>query len=266
MTADNWPACYAITRKYEGGNDDDPRDPGGRTSRGVIQTEWNKFRATHDGRPTDVWQASEADIAEIYRANYWQAVVGDNWPAGPDLVVWDCAVNSGPARSKSIAAACLDSSITTWVGLAAFCNPMSDKTGFIKDACAKRLSFLHGLRTFSVFGRGWSSRVAGIEASGVKMALLATNMPAPEVQKRLNNEVGTASAASKKHAGGAAAGTAAGGGGGSRVDWSSIDWHSTALEVIPILVLVAVGVAFCVWWAYHHNERAKAYAAAASGA
>lgn len=262
MTAANYAACYAITRAYEGGNDDDPRDPGGRTSRGVIQREYDKYRAAKGNVPADVWKASEDEIADIYRTNYWNAVLGDNWPAGPDLVVWDCAVNSGPARSKSIAAACLNSQIVTWTGLASLCAAMTDTTGFIKDACKKRLSFLQGLKTFATFGKGWSRRVASVEANAVRMALNAADVPAPEIKKKLETEAGQAKTQANKHAGGAA--TSGGGGAvGGNQDWSSMDW-TQIVTIGAVIALCIIAAIFFIHWYRAHNERAKAYAAVAA--
>ena len=56
---DRFPACIPLTLAWEGGNDDDPNDPGGRTSRGIIQREWDVWRQTHAGLPSDVWQAPQ---------------------------------------------------------------------------------------------------------------------------------------------------------------------------------------------------------------
>jgi len=39
----NCPEIYKTVRVFERGNDDDPQDPGGRTSRGIIQREYDKY-------------------------------------------------------------------------------------------------------------------------------------------------------------------------------------------------------------------------------
>jgi lysozyme family protein len=57
--------CVALVLRDEGGNDDDPRDPGGRTSRGIAQREWDVWRASHPGLPSDVWQAPQDQILGI---------------------------------------------------------------------------------------------------------------------------------------------------------------------------------------------------------
>ncbi|MGY6695370.1 MAG: putative peptidoglycan-binding domain-containing protein [Roseinatronobacter sp.] len=41
----------------------------------------------------------------------------------------------------------------------------------IQKACKARMGFLRGLRTWHTFGRGWSRRVASVEAVSVRMAV-----------------------------------------------------------------------------------------------
>lgn len=57
--------CLAVTLKFEGGNDDDPRDPGGRTSRGILQREYDRYRDARGLPRGDVWRA--ADVDQFFR-------------------------------------------------------------------------------------------------------------------------------------------------------------------------------------------------------
>ena len=59
-------SCLPWILKMEGGNDDDPHDHGGRTSRGVIQREYDAYRREKGEATRDVWTASDAEIADIY--------------------------------------------------------------------------------------------------------------------------------------------------------------------------------------------------------
>jgi Glycosyl hydrolase 108/IPT/TIG domain len=99
---DRFPASVANTLKWEGGNDDDPRDPGGRTSRGIIQREWDVWRQSHPGLPSDVWQAPQEQILAIYRQKYWDALSCNQLPAGVDYCVFDYGVNSGIGRAARV--------------------------------------------------------------------------------------------------------------------------------------------------------------------
>lgn len=94
MTDASWPKCYPWLRQSEGGNDDDADDPGGRTSRGITQAEYNGYCSLHDLPKGDVWNAAEIAITDIYRTSYWQPYC-PQLPAGPDYVFFDEAVNSG---------------------------------------------------------------------------------------------------------------------------------------------------------------------------
>jgi uncharacterized protein (TIGR02594 family) len=85
-------ACVVLVLHDEGGNDDDPDDPSGRTSRGITQTDWNSWLKTHPSLPADVFQAPQDQIVAIYHDNYWNQLSCDSLPAGVDYVVFDYGV------------------------------------------------------------------------------------------------------------------------------------------------------------------------------
>lgn len=82
----------------EGGNDDDPHDHGGRTSRGITQREYDAWCNIHGEPRGDVWQASDSDVRKIYNQEYWQPL-GDLLPLGVDYLYFNMAVNGGPHRA-----------------------------------------------------------------------------------------------------------------------------------------------------------------------
>jgi lysozyme family protein len=95
MTASNFPASLKLVLQSEGGNDDDPQDHGGRTSRGITQREYDAWRK-EKGQPTlDVWQAPENDIDTIYHDEYWAPNYCDLMPAGLDYLFFNNAVLEG---------------------------------------------------------------------------------------------------------------------------------------------------------------------------
>ncbi len=98
MVASNFPASLAALLKDEGGNDDDPADRGGRTSRGITQREYDAWRAERELPKSDVWTAPMAEIESIYRDEYW-APYCDDFPVGVDYLYFDMAVNAGPYRA-----------------------------------------------------------------------------------------------------------------------------------------------------------------------
>jgi lysozyme family protein len=94
----NFDRCLPVILREEGGNDDDPHDHGGRTSRGILQREYNAYRQRL-GKPLgDVWNASAAEIRDIYLTQYWRPWC-DKLPLGLDLAYFDFAVTAGGVQA-----------------------------------------------------------------------------------------------------------------------------------------------------------------------
>lgn len=264
--APNWPPTIAITLDYEGGNDDDPHDPGGRTSRGILQREWNVYVKEHPGQnlPADVWKAPQSAILEIYWTKYAVPIMFWLWPAGCDLTVFDSGVLSGLGRSKPWAAKTLKSDLNVWASLAQLCTKLDTdgRVSFCKRYAALRQAFFESLSTFRFFGKGWSRRCAGIESLSVKMVLKAAAVPAPQIKQRMLAEASDAKARSTASAAGAGSTATASGGGAAdvvtQVDWSRADpsyWLGAgAATAVALFVL-----AYFVWWAWQHYQRNRAY-------
>lgn len=172
--------CLKLLLVHEGGNDDDPRDPGGRTSRGVIQSEWSEWRKTHPGLPSDVWKAPNAQVAAIYREKYWDALCCDELPHGVDYAVFDYGVNSGISRSAKLLQRLVGVPQDGIVGPQTVAHAHDvDAEEFVDRFCDERLAFLRGLGTWGTFGRGWSNRVRDVRADAKAMARLSPK-PAPK--------------------------------------------------------------------------------------
>jgi len=162
MDANYQPVIYPAVRVFEGGNDDDPADHGGRTSRGIIQTEYDKYRR-RKGLPTrDVWTADESEIAEIYRGGYWDPQHLGEMVSGPDEIQFDYGVNSGIGRSPKVLRRCLHmADNAAWADVKARIDGLSkDQVKILVNAiCDERQAFLEHLNQ-PRFIRGWTSRVA----------------------------------------------------------------------------------------------------------
>lgn len=150
----NYPACLAEVLKWEGGWSNNPKDPGGATMKGVTQAVYTAYRLKAGKATQSVKYITDTELQDIYRRGYWEAIDGDNLPAGVDLAVFDFAVNSGPARA-----------VKYYEGVKSG-NPR----GTIMALCDKRLMFLRGLGTWDTFGKGWSNRVAGVRSKALQMA------------------------------------------------------------------------------------------------
>ena len=174
----NFEACLKETLRHEGGWSDHPQDRGGATMKGVtigVYAQWKGRKVTKD----ELRAISDAEVAAIYRRNYWDKVRGDELPRGLDLVAFDAAVNSGPTRSakwlQSSVGAAADGKIGPDTIHAASRAPIKAS---IMVACETRRRFLRGLREWPTFGKGWMRRVADVEAAALRMAEAAVDAPA----------------------------------------------------------------------------------------
>lgn len=146
--------CLPVTLKYEGLWSDNPHDPGGATMKGVTQKVYDAYRKRHGWPLRSVRYIADDELLEIYDLEYFRPIGGKDLEAGVDLVSFDYAVNSGVKRAKT--------ALNYSDGLAGVSR--------VKDICNRRLSFLHGLKTWSYFGKGWGRRVADVMAKGIVMA------------------------------------------------------------------------------------------------
>lgn len=250
MTAQNFPTVLAETLSHEGRWADHPKDPGGATMKGItIGTfaAWKRRPVTK----TELRNISDADVTAIYRQNYWNKVRGDDLPAGMDMVGFDGAVNSGVSRGarwlQTGLGVAADGAIgaKTLAAARAAKNPVS----VIQKACAARMGFLRGLRTFSTFGRGWMRRVASVEATAVAMATKSADVLLTQAKK-----TGTAA----KNQASSAAGSAGVGAGGSYGLDGLPDFATYGLLAVALIAAVVL-----VSKSRVSRARAKAYAAKA---
>ena len=239
---DNFAACLAAVLRYEGGFVNHPADPGGATMKGVTQAVYDRFRRTRGLTPQSVRLILDSELQAIYRLQYWDAVNGDTLDKGVDLAVFDPAVNSGSARAKQwLAASVGGSSIDT-----------------IKRVCAKRLSFVQGLKTWATFGKGWGRRIADVEALAIKMAAGAQ---APAVLKQEAAKATQAKTNAKTGAKVSTAGTA-----GTAAGAHTSVSHDLWPYVIGAIVIAGIlTVVICIYRAHVEGQRAAALGEASNG-
>ena len=258
-TTTKFKECDAFVSKWEGGNVDHPKDPGGRTSRGVTQNTYNAYRKRQGLAGRDVYTMTEPEREEIYYSQFFTKVMGDQLPDGFDIVVYDPAVNSGPARGVKWFQEALRSELKApltadggmgpkTVSFASSPFAVENGDAVIKKACANRFGFLRSLRTWGTFGKGWSRRVVDLEAFAVARWAAARG----NARQVLAAEAATAQAEAKSGSRTAVGAGGAGGGAG-------------AADVLPLELAIPLGIALLVVVAYlilrsrHDGQRAKAY-------
>ena len=171
MAEGNFAPALADVLVHEGGYTADPRDPGNWTGgkRGVGVLKGTKKGISAAAFPhLDIKRLSDNQIAEIYRAKYWLPIRGDDLPAGVDLSAMDYGVNSGVSRSAKDLQRVLGVAVDGRIGpVTVLAAKSQDARAVIKGHCARRMSFLKSLAIWSTFGRGWSTRVANVEAKAL---------------------------------------------------------------------------------------------------
>lgn len=166
----NFDTCLEETLRHEGGWADDPDDSGGATMKGVTIGTFAQFKGRKVTK-AELRAISDADLRTIYRRKYWDKVRGDDLPAGLDLVAFDAAVNSGPARGSRWLQAALGVTADGKIGPVTLAAAQEADAGFIIErALNNRMAFLRGLSNWWKFGKGWTTRVDAIRSAALRMA------------------------------------------------------------------------------------------------
>jgi lysozyme family protein len=170
---ENFPACLAEILRQEGGNDDDPHDPGGRTSRGITQREWDAYCKSTRQNQSDVWRAPASAVEDIYRTSYWDPYCG-LLPVGLDLLFFDMSVNQGLHEAVILSQRGLGVTADGHIGpvtkqAVQALETLQARREVIMRVTAARVKFYKSLRTWKYFGRGWMNRVNEIEGMALNM-------------------------------------------------------------------------------------------------
>lgn len=237
MASSNREASISKTLTYEGGFTDNPNDPGGATNWGITIADARLYWK-HDASPADVKAMPKSVAINIYRQKYWAKLGCDDRPAGPDFVDFDFGVNSGTARALKLRST-LD---------ARQLSPIN----YVKAQTQARMSFLQNLRTWQFFGKGWGSRVANVQATGVRMAVEAVGKPVGPSMERRSAE---ASSRSTKHT---TAATATAGSSPILAHLGALD-TSTEIGLCVLGLVVGFGLLYFIWHAVHNSHLAAAY-------
>ena len=181
MTADTFPHALRLVLVDEGGLDDDPHDHGGRTAHGIIQREYDGFRARHGLPRRDVWSITPAEYTEIYHDRYWMPWC-DRLPVGLDYAFFDACVNAGPAQAARTLQRALGVRVDGFMGDVTLGHAHAAAEEGALDAlierfCDARRGFYRALAQFPRYGRGWLARVDHVEKAALAMAASGVGAP-----------------------------------------------------------------------------------------
>lgn len=170
---------------HEGGYANHPKDPGGATMKGVTQRVYDAYRRNNGLEVRSVRNISEAELNAIYYQQYWMIVRGDQLPGGLDYAAFDYAVNSGPSRAIKHLQSVLGVTVDGVPGNATLAAANSgDIASHINKLCDRRLAFVKDLPTWPTFGKGWTSRIAGVRSKALTMVerkpIVETPVPIPQ--------------------------------------------------------------------------------------
>lgn len=159
----------------EGGYSNDAGDPGGPTKYGITINDarlyWKK-----NATASDVKSMPKSVASDIYVKHYATPLKYDDLPAGVDYAILDYGINSGISRSAKVLQKLVGVTADGSIGpqtIAA--TNKKDPIQLINQIYDERLKFLKGLKTWSIFGKGWNSRCV----RGRALALTLAKAPAP---------------------------------------------------------------------------------------
>ena len=155
---ENFDKCLELLLHHEGGYVNHPRDPGGETNHGVTRLVWERWV----GRPLkddEMKNLTQADVAPLYRHEYWKILKGDDLPSALDFFLFDWGVNSGTSRSAKALQGIIGAVQDGGIGPKTLkMLEEHDTKEVLQTMHDKRQGFYEGLKTFDTFGKGWTRR------------------------------------------------------------------------------------------------------------
>ena len=173
----NWDKSFDMVIAHEGGFTNDERDPGnklpdgrkGSTMLGCTQANWEKYIG-HQVTQDDMKALKKEDVKPLYKRDYWDAVKGDNLPAGVDYAVFDFAINAGSSAARKMIQKALGVTADGAIGPATMkAIQEADALELLEKFSHSKEAFYKSLPTFGTYGKGWLKRVADVQTSASTM-------------------------------------------------------------------------------------------------
>lgn len=158
--------CLRFVLTEEGGFSDDPADPGGATNRGITQKTYDTWRTVQGLPVVEVKSISEAEVATIYKEQYWDAARCGQLPAPLDLLQFDTAVQSGVATAGRFLQAAVGMTVVDGVvgkatlAAVAQADPIAAAMQYAVRRLIRYAALMRGPE--AKFGKGWIHRIGAL--------------------------------------------------------------------------------------------------------
>lgn len=182
MASESFDSALAFVLRWEGGYVDHPNDPGGKTNKGVTQNVYDSWRAGKRQPKRSVKDIDDAEVHDIYQANYWSAAKCDLLKTPLDVAQFDTAVNMGVGRAVRFLQAAVGTTVDGGFGPGTQkAVDAADPDATLIAYCNQRESYYRRLAEknskLEVFLKGWLNRLnalrshVGIPVAGVSRSL-----------------------------------------------------------------------------------------------
>lgn len=142
--------AFELVLGHEGNYVNDPRDPGGETKYGISKRQYPHLY---------IASLTIEQAKGIYRADYWEAVDGDELPWPLNCFVFDAAVNQGVDAAIKMMQRALDTTQDGVIGRNTKRLAKASGQWHWARFMGFRAMRYQGTRNFDRFGEGWLTRI-----------------------------------------------------------------------------------------------------------
>jgi lysozyme family protein len=165
----NWDQSFKQMLASEGGYVNHPSDPGGMTNLGVTKRVWEEW-VGRESNEKEMRSLTPEMVEPLYKRKFWDAVRGDELPAGISYLIFDFAVNAGVGRSiKTLQSAIGVTPDGGFGPITLAAVKAQDPVELIEKFSQAKEDFYRSLITFETFGKGWLNRVADVKVKANSM-------------------------------------------------------------------------------------------------
>jgi lysozyme family protein len=161
-----------VIENFEGtGIVDDPRDPGGKTKKGISQRLLDNVRKQDPTWPATVDELTDGNIHDLYVIYFWNPIRGDQLPPALAFAMVDTAINQGPPtaimmlqRAVNVAADAVLGTVTMQA-----ISRMHPEALFDEFIARRGYHYAELFATSAVFELGWFRRLASVDRIAAKL-------------------------------------------------------------------------------------------------